>query len=890
MKTVRCGRSQYRIPQTRTSILFSPLTAFALGIVCALSGCIHIQAGIAPTAVQSRFYVSPQGHDSNPGTLNRPFRTLTRAQQAVRQVNANMTGNILVSLASGRYRLSRPIKLIARDSGTNGFLVIYRNMRGARPEICGAVRITGWKRLDAPRNLWAAPAPPQLQDTRQLYINGIRALRTRGLLPTRMTQTSTGYREATTAMASWRNPSNIEFVYTGGNGLWSQPSLGLGAWTEPRCPIAAIRKRSIIMAEPCWRNSTRRVKLPRKFHSGRMANLVGPGHVGKKPAFVENAFELLGTPGQWYLDRTRRMLYYVPRPGEDMAKADVEAPILTKLVTGRGTAQKPIRNIRFSNLKFCYATWLSPDSAEGFSEIQANYTVTGRNGYAVQGLCHLAPGGECPFGNWTQEPGNLQLFYDHHITFTNDIFAHLGAAGLRLGDGSQEDLVLGCIFTDISGNGIELGGVDMPLAPRQARTDANRIEDNHIFNVATEFHGGVGIDVGYARRTLIAHNQLNNLPYTGISIGWGGWPDKIKLPGQANYSANNVVAHNLIFNHMRLLADGGGIYTQGLTGPSLARGEKLLSNVIRNQYGSGHGLYTDNGCDNVTAKGNVIFDTNFDNWGGRHRDYYHNHRGGKLDNFLFEDNYWQQGDPDSSHLGVILRHNHLIDSLRQVPGLILRRAGLQAAYRNLLNVRISGTTAPDAPMRVAAWAADGTAYVAWNPPVSDGGASILSYTVVASDKKQIAISADNFAKSGYVTFHQLKRNRSVRFYVFAVNSRGASPPSLPSAAVTPRERIIHVPGVPRLLAVRTSRHTASIHFRNPLHGGGAPVTEIVLKINPTGRRFLFAGRSLLVLGNGHATFFTVGGLKPGNTYQFSIAAVNAAGCGLFSRRTGIMKP
>ncbi len=123
-----------------------------------------------------------------------------------------------------------------------------------------------------------------------------------------------------------------------------------------------------------------------------------------------------------------------------------------------------------------------------------------------------------------------------------------------------------------------------------------------------------------------------------------------------------------------------------------------------------------------------------------------------------------------------------------------------------------------------------------------------------------------------------------------MNSRGASPPSLPSAAVTPSERIIHVPGVPRLLAVRTSRHTASIHFRNPLHDGGAPVTEIVLKINPTGRRFLFAGRSLLVLGNGHATFFTVGGLKPGNTYQFSIAAVNAAGCGLFSRRTGIMKP
>src|SRR5216684_1848033 len=139
------------------------------------------------------------------------------------------------------------------------------------------------------------------------------------------------------------------------------------------------------------------------------------------------------------------------------------------------------------------------------------------------------------------------------------------------------------------------------------------------------------------------------------AMGWGGWPDKIQQAGQSNFSQNNVVANNLIFNHMLLLSDGGGIYTQGLTGPSLSNGEKLVGNVIYNQFGTGHGIYTDNGCKNVTAKNKFLFHTNHDNWGGRHKDYYDGANGKNYDAFDFEGNYWQQGDPDVSEKNVTLR-------------------------------------------------------------------------------------------------------------------------------------------------------------------------------------------------------------------------------------------
>jgi hypothetical protein len=101
--------------------------------------------------------------------------------------------------------------------------------------------------------------------------------------------------------------------------------------------VAAITGTTITMAQPCWDNSTKRV-MPRS--GARTANLVGPMSVGKQPAYVENAFELLGMPGQWYLDRSAHQVYYVLRSGEDMRTADVEMPVLETLVKALSITHK----------------------------------------------------------------------------------------------------------------------------------------------------------------------------------------------------------------------------------------------------------------------------------------------------------------------------------------------------------------------------------------------------------------------------------------------------------------------------------------------------------------------------------------------------------------------
>src|SRR5581483_10898798 len=204
----------------------------------------------------------------------------------------------------GTYRLSEPLVLDAQDSGNGGHNIIYAAVEGQKPIISGGVQVTGWKLADAKRNLWSAPAPAELQNTRQLYVNGVRAYRTQGRLPVKLTETKTGYTADSPVIANWKNPGDIEFVYTGGNAIWSEKSWGLGPWTEPRCPVEKIDGTNIIMAQPCWDNSTKRVSMPPEPGFKRAANLVGPSSVGKQPEYIENAYELLGTPGQFYFDRT----------------------------------------------------------------------------------------------------------------------------------------------------------------------------------------------------------------------------------------------------------------------------------------------------------------------------------------------------------------------------------------------------------------------------------------------------------------------------------------------------------------------------------------------------------------------------------------------------------
>jgi hypothetical protein len=138
------------------------------------------------------------------------------------------------------------------------------------------------------------------------------------------------------------------------------------------------------------------------------------------------------------------------------------------------------------------------------------------------------------------------------------------------------------------------------------------IRNNFVTRVGRDYAGSVGIAVGHLFGVTIEYNEVSQVPYTGISIGWS-WDDK------ANGCSNNIVGHNRVHEYMQLCCDGAAIYSLGRQD-----GHRIHNNYIYNpdpsQWSTApyatrdgvfgtilcEGVYLDNGSCNKTVEHNVL--------------------------------------------------------------------------------------------------------------------------------------------------------------------------------------------------------------------------------------------------------------------------------------------
>lgn len=363
------------------------------------------------SSTQIEFFVSPSGQDSNDGTYNAPFKTLDKAKQAVREVNKSMSTGITVWLRGGVHELSSPFILEPDDSGFNGQYVVYHGYPGETAIISGGKRITGWTQEG---DKWKAPS--QGINTRQLYVSGKRAVRARtpGPLPN-VQLTQAGYSTSATSLASFRNKSDIE-------------AISKDYYRHHRCQVQDITGGNITMKEPCF--TTAKVNFS----------------TIKTPDWFENAFEFLDQPGEWYLDKTAQTFFYKPNPGEDMNSSYVIAPVLENLLIGKGTPENPIHNLAFQELRFEYSTWNEP-TLIGYVGGQSNIYLTSTTPFVFL------------------HPAGITFGAAKNIILHSDIFQHLGSGGVHFNYGSQDNIIKGNVFTDISADAIAVGDYDQHLIP-----------------------------------------------------------------------------------------------------------------------------------------------------------------------------------------------------------------------------------------------------------------------------------------------------------------------------------------------------------------------------------------------------------------------------------------
>ncbi len=584
-------------------------TRAALALALALAGVAAVTTA-SRAATMTTLYASPTGTGTACSTTA-PC-SLTQAKTSVEAIDANMSGDIVVQLAGGTYRLSAPLTLGTADSGSNGYSVIWQAAPGQSPILSGGQQVTGWTLHDSSANIYSA-AVPTGADSRQLYVDGAlapRAAITINRSDVKVTTTGlTIQNSALNYLAGLSQQNRIE--------LESQNSF-----TDRFSPVQSISGSTITMQQPAWNNNN--------WGYDTIASPFAGGQL-----LIENSYSFLKNAGQWYLDPQAGQLYYKAPSGWNPASHDVELPRLTSLVHISGSYANPAHNIAFQGVSFQHTTWLTPSTSVGYADQQSGTFLAAQANQpsdflsSCQSGCRLF---EATRNSLYQVPAAVQISAANAITFRSNTFTHLGQVGLGIGNddnatasgtglGASNVTAYRNTFTDDSGAGIVVGGVrpDAHHPSNTAMTVQNvTLQDNLISNVAEDYKDMAGILSTYVTHAVITHNEVANLAYDGIDIGWGwgmndagGSQDYVNR-GTYNYQPiystpttlkNTQVSYNLIHGTKRVFHDGGSLYNL-----SDNPGSSFDHNYIYDNQRT-VGLYLDEGSRHVTLSNNVIQDS-----------------------------------------------------------------------------------------------------------------------------------------------------------------------------------------------------------------------------------------------------------------------------------------
>jgi len=503
-------------------------------------------------AAAATFYVASDGDDANPGTEDRPFATLQRARDEIRQRKLSgplPAGGITVEMRGGVYRLSQPFELTGQDSGAQEAPIVYRARQGETVRLVGSRVVTGWKPLAEPAVLNRLDESARGQvwqaDLKALGITDLQ-----GINEARTYQSDPGlevfFQDKPMTLARYPNSGYMHIASA--LDAEGKPGSGIVATTEgkfvcddPR-PARWVNEKGVwLHGFWVWDWADLRIPLCSVDAASRTLSLgPTPGRTYSMRTgqwfYAENVLPELDTPGEWYLDRDTAILYFWPPA--PLSSGHVVVSVVRDLVRLTDVSHVTFRGLLIE---------------------------TGR------GSAIMVRGGT-------------------NVRVVASTIRNMGNWGVKVYGGAEHGVV-GCDIYQTGQGGIHLEGGD-----RKTLTPAGHYADNnHIHHTARwdpVYQQAITV-FGVGNRAT--HNLIHDVPH--IAIGFTGNDQTIEY--------NEI--HTAVFQSN----DAGAIYTSPPDETWSMRGHKIRYNYLHDIHGfegrGCQGVYLDDCFSSAEISSNVFY-------------------------------------------------------------------------------------------------------------------------------------------------------------------------------------------------------------------------------------------------------------------------------------------
>ncbi len=449
--------------------------------------CLAISVPAGQGLENAAFYVSPQGDNSNPGDGDQPLATIDRAVVAARQARKQGTKAITIWLAHGTYYLDKPLRLDAIDSGTEANPLVIKAVEGAKPIISGGARLNLlWEQHE--KNIWKAPIPAGTSFDR-LFVNGISQPMARYPNFDAKVQHFNGY--AADAFSAERASR------------WLDPAGGYmhamhsHMWGGFHYVIQGKDRDGNLVYEGGWQNNRR---------SGMHDTY----------RMVENIFEELDAPGEWYADHQRHTIYFMPPADLNLQQARIEIVRLSHLIELKGSQEFPVRWVVFQGITFQHTRRTFMANQEPL--LRSDWTTYRGGAVLVEGAedCVIE---DCEF----DQVGGNAVFVNHYnrrITVRGCHIHHAGANGVAfVGD---PNAVRSPLFEYNQQQTYQ--DMDKARGPRTENYPRDCcVEDCLIYLSGRVEKQTAGVQISMSRGITIRHCSIYDVPRAGINISEGTW-------------------------------------------------------------------------------------------------------------------------------------------------------------------------------------------------------------------------------------------------------------------------------------------------------------------------------------------------------------------------------